>query len=36
MFADIWPTREEIEAVVRENVTAEMFEKSYADITKGS
>ncbi len=32
---DIWPTQEEIAAVVQKHVGAEQFERSYADIFKG-
>lgn len=32
---DIWPTQEEIDAVVQQNVGAEQFDRSYADIFKG-
>ena len=33
---DIWPSREEIDAIVKKNVTAEMFRANYATITEGS
>ncbi len=32
---DIWPTNQEIAAIVRENVTAKMFATRYADVFKG-
>ncbi|WP_342591979.1 aconitate hydratase AcnA [Jiella sonneratiae] len=32
---DIWPTTQEIAAIVRETVTREMFETRYADVFKG-
>ncbi|MBS9534996.1 aconitate hydratase [Mycobacterium sp. M1] len=34
-LADIWPTMEEITAVVDDSLQAEMFTKSYADVYKG-
>ena len=35
MLADIWPTRAEVEAVVKESVTDEMFRKEYSEVFKG-
>jgi aconitate hydratase len=32
-FNDIWPTRDEIDAVVQQHLNAEMFAKSYSTIT---
>ncbi len=32
---DIWPSKEEIDAVIRKNVTREIFEKKYSDLFKG-
>jgi aconitate hydratase A / 2-methylisocitrate dehydratase len=34
-LADIWPTRDEVEAVVAENVTSEMFQEEYATVFDG-
>ncbi len=34
-MADIWPTTEEIEAVVNGSISAEMFSSRYADVFKG-
>ena len=33
---DIWPSRAQVEAKVKESVTAEMFGETYKDILKGS
>ena len=33
---DVWPSREEIAAVIQQSVSSDMFKKCYADITKGS
>jgi aconitate hydratase len=32
---DIWPTNAEVDALVRANVTSELFKKSYSDVFKG-
>ena len=32
---DIWPTSHEIQSVITENITREMFESKYADVFKG-
>ena len=32
---DIWPTSKEIAAVIRKNITKQMFTKKYADVFKG-
>lgn len=32
---DIWPSTEEINAIIRENVTPQMFEKRYSNVFKG-
>jgi aconitate hydratase len=34
-LADIWPTREEVAAVVADNVTSEMFQEEYATVFEG-
>lgn len=35
-FKDLWPSREEIQKVISEQVTSEMFKKCYKNITQGS
>jgi aconitate hydratase len=32
---DLWPSTEEINAIIRENVTPQMFKKRYSDVFKG-
>jgi aconitate hydratase len=32
---DIWPTSEEVDAVVRKYITGDLFQKSYNDVFKG-
>ncbi len=32
---DIWPSKAEIDAVIKENITREVFEKKYSDLFKG-
>jgi aconitate hydratase len=32
---DIWPTSEEVDAVVRKYITGDLFQKSYSDVFKG-
>jgi aconitate hydratase len=32
---DIWPTSEEVDAVVRQYITGDLFQKSYSDVFKG-
>jgi aconitate hydratase A / 2-methylisocitrate dehydratase len=32
---DIWPTSEEVNAIVRQYITADLFQKTYADVFKG-
>jgi aconitate hydratase len=36
MLADIWPTQEEIDDVIEENLDPGMFEDSYADVMRGT
>ncbi|MBU6278657.1 MAG: aconitate hydratase AcnA [Actinomycetales bacterium] len=35
MLADIWPTAQEVQAVVDASIDAEMFERNYADVFAG-
>ena len=36
LLADIWPTQEEIDSIIEENLDPGMFEDSYADVMRGS
>lgn len=33
---DLWPSKEEVEAIIKTNVTAEMFRETYSKVTEGS
>ncbi len=33
---DIWPTEDEIQQYIAENVTGDLFKEKYADVFKGS